>query len=250
MNGSNFKVHYVPMLRDNYSYFLVDSARQETLIIDPAEAQPSLDFLESQKLSPVGIWLTHHHQDHIGGLDGLLARHANLPVLCSERDRSRIPQATRSVRDNECLEFAGEQVRVLNVPGHAEGHIAFHFFDSGHLFSGDVIFGASCGAVFGDTYEEMCDSVTRLSQLPAETKIWCGHEYTTNNLRFAESVLGREALASRQAEHRVPSIPLLLRTERSTNPFMRLETEEVRAYVGKTERYEVFEALRKAKDQF
>lgn len=250
MSGTSFKVHFVPMLKDNYSYFLVDTARREALIIDPAEAQPALEFLENQGISPAEIWLTHHHQDHIGGLDGLLARYPNTPVLCSARDQSRIPQATRSVHDNERLEFAGEQVCVLNVPGHAEGHIAFHFLESGHLFSGDVIFGASCGAVFGETYDEMCDSVTRLSQLPGNTKIWCGHEYTTNNLKFAEAVLGREALTSRQAEHRVPSIPLLMEVEHATNPFMRLETEEVRSYVGKTGRREVFKALRKAKDRF
>lgn len=250
MSGATLDVHFVPTLKDNYSYLVVDRPRRQALLIDPAEAGPVLQALEEQGLTPAAIWITHDHADHTGGIEGVLARYPDLTVLSSERDGPRVPRVTRTVKGGDRLRFAEEEVDVLSVPGHAEGHIAFHFPESGHLFSGDVLFGASCGAVFTGTYDEMCDSVCLLKTLPAETKIWCGHEYTGNNLAWAEHVLGQEALARRKAQHQVPSIPLLMETELATNPFLRLDTPEVQSYTGQTERRATFKALRQKKDQF
>lgn len=242
-------VNFVPTLKDNYSYVLIDEARRSALLIDPAEPGPVLDFLDQQALKPEAIWITHHHRDHTGGISGILQRYSNLPVICSRRDKDRVFN-TRTVSEGDRLEFAGEVADVLELPGHAEGHIAYHFPKSHHLFSGDVLFGASCGAVPAGDYEDMHRSVTRVGALPPQTRIWCGHEYTGNNLPWAEAVLGEEALVERKANHRVPSIPLSLEVELATNPFLRLSSPEVQAYAGKTEPNEVFKALRQAKDKF
>lgn len=243
------KVHFVPTLKDNYSYILVDEARRSALLIDPAEADPVIAALEEHALTPSAIWITHHHSDHIGGIPGLLARYGALPIICSTRDKDRVTN-TQTVSEGDRLEFAGEPVEVLLLPGHAEGHIAYHFPQSHHLFAGDVLFGASCGGVPGGAYDEMFESVSRVGKLPAGTKIWCGHEYTKNNLRWAEAVLGESALAERKQNQAVPSVPLLLETELATNPFLRLESPEVLAFTGKSQPREVFKALRQAKDRF
>lgn len=245
-------VAVIPVLKDNYSYLLIDEVTRSCLIVDPPEVSPVVEEIERRGLKPKAIWLTHHHQDHIAGVPGLAAKFPGIPVICSERDRPRISASTRSVKEGDRLEFGGEEASVLEVPGHAEGHVAFYFADSGHLFCGDVIFGASCGAVFGDTHSEMYHSVTRLAQLPPQTKLWCGHEYTENNLRFAEAVLGSEALQDRKREFTVPSVPLLLETEHRTNPFMRLESREVLDYLNREagDPEASFKALRLAKDKF
>lgn len=245
-------VAVIPVLKDNYSYLVIDAATRSCLIVDPPEVEPILDEIQTRALKPLAIWLTHHHQDHIAGVPGLATKFNGIPIICSERDRPRISASTRSVKEGDRLEFGGEEAFVLEVPGHAEGHVAFHFEESRHLFCGDVIFGASCGAVFGDTHSEMYHSVTRLAQLPPQTQLWCGHEYTKNNLRFAEAVLGNEALEERKQTFSVPSVPLLLETEHQTNPFMRLESREVLAYLNREagDPEGTFKALRLAKDKF
>lgn len=244
------QVRYLPTLKDNYSYIVVDQARRDALLIDPAEAEPVLAFLTEHGLKAQAIWITHHHSDHTGGIAGILRQHHALPVLCSHRDKDRVPANTRTVGEGDRLEFAGQGVEVLELPGHAEGHIAYHFPATHDLFSGDVLFGASCGAVPAGEYEKMHRSVERIGRLSPLTKIWCGHEYTGNNLRWAEAVLGQEALAQRKASHQVPSIPLLLEVELATNPFLRLDSPEVLAYTNKSEPDEVFKTLRQAKDRF
>ncbi len=244
------RVHFLPTLKDNYSYVVVDDARRTALLIDPAEAPPVLSFLDEHGLKVEAIWITHHHSDHTGGIDGILRIHRGAPVICSERDKDRVPCITRTVKEGDRLEFAGQVATVLEVPGHAEGHIAYHFPQSHHLFAGDVIFGASCGAVPTGDYADMHRSVTRLGRLSPQTQIWCGHEYTGNNLRWAEVVLGEEALKQRKASFKTPSIPLILETELATNPFLKLESPEVQAYAGETEPFKVFKALRLAKNQF
>lgn len=246
------KVHTLPVLKDNYTYLIEDEPSRTCVIVDPPDAEVVLSYLERLGLRPVEIWLTHHHSDHIAGVPALLRRFPRLQVVCSSRDSRRISDVTRPVKEGDRIEFAGEQVEILELPGHAEGHIAYHFPKSAHLFCGDVIFGASCGAVFGDTFSEMYRSVTRVSKLSPETKLWVGHEYTENNLKFASVVLGEDALAERKAAFKVPSVPLHLAQELTTNPFMRLSTPEVLGYLGlsQDEPEATFKALRLAKNTF
>lgn len=243
----------IPVLQDNYTYLIVDEPSRHCVILDPPDAQAVVSRLEKEALTPEAIWLTHHHHDHIAGVPELAKLYPGIPILCSARDANRIPDSNRSLSDGDTLEFGGEQVLISELPGHAEGHIGFHFPESGHLFCGDVIFGASCGAVFGDTHSEMYRSVQRVSELPPSTQIWVGHEYTENNLRFAEAVLGEDALSERKAAFQVPSVPLSLETELKTNPFMRLQSSEVLNFLGLTDATlpeEIFKELRLAKDNF
>ena len=244
------EIHIVPVLRDNYCFLIEDPSTKRVVIVDPGESQPVVEALAAKGLNPEAVWITHHHGDHIGGLPELLEHFGALPVLCSERDQNRVPGCTRTLTPNSKLEFAGEAVSILDLPGHAEGHIGYHFPESHHLFLGDVIFGASCGAVFGKTHLEMYHSVNRVKSLPPETKLWCGHEYTRNNLRFAKAVLGPDALTERESAFEVPSVPLLLSQELTTNPFMNLGDTRVTGFVGETEPSAVFKALRLAKDKF
>ena len=246
------QIKIVKVLKDNYTYLVLDEPSRSCLIIDPPEVAPVEERMNALGYKAAAIWLTHHHNDHIAGVPGLLQLYPNLEVVCSRRDSARISSSTRSVSEGDRLEFAGHEARVLEVPGHAEGHIAFHFEKEHQLFCGDVIFGASCGAVFGDTHAEMYHSVSRISKLPPETEMWIGHEYTENNLRFAEAVLGEERLAQRKADFKVPSVPLLLETELETNAFMRLDSPEVLSYLGREsgDDQATFKALRLAKDSF
>lgn len=246
------KVHIVPVLKDNYSYLLEDEPSRTCVVVDPPEVEPIVARLESENLKPSSIWLTHHHGDHIAGVPGLKKLFPGIPVVCSKRDAARIPEATVHVGEGDIVHFGGETAHILELPGHAEGHIAYHFPESGHLLCGDVIFGASCGAVFGDTHAEMYRSVSRVKALPPETKLWVGHEYTGNNLRFAEAVLGSAALAARKAAFQVPSVPLTLAEEHETNPFMRLQSQEVLNFLGMKEGdpQAAFKALRLAKNSF
>lgn len=247
------EVLIVPVLKDNYTYLIVDEPTRSCLIIDPPEFAPVLQRLEAEALKPAAIWLTHHHGDHIAGVPALSQHFPGLPVVCSLRDKERIPGATQHVKEGDSLEFGGESAQIYELPGHAEGHIAYHFPKSGHLFCGDVIFGASCGAVFGATHLEMYHSVNRVKGLAPETKLWIGHEYTKNNLRFAEAVLGQEALADRKAAFKVPSVPLTLSIEHLTNPFMQLDDPRVLSFLNLDETSPpeaTFKALRLAKDKF
>lgn len=244
------QVHLLPVLKDNYTFVLTAPGESSAVVVDPAEASPVADFLERQGLALEAIWITHHHADHTDGIPGLLEKFGKRPVLCSLLDFPRVPGATDVVGPDTPLQFAEEPVHVLTLPGHADGHIGYHFPSSAHLFSGDVLFGASCGGVFTGTYDDMFESVSQIASLPPHTQIWCGHEYTGNNLRWAEHVLGAEALQQRKADHRVPSLPLRLEVELATNPFLRLDDPKVLAYTGQTEPRAVFKSLRLLKDSF
>ncbi len=243
------QIEIVPVLKDNYSYLAVDPITRTAASVDPGEAAPILETLEANGWRLSEVWITHSHHDHIGGLEKLLERTGPVPVICSHTDRDRVPHAERWVRDGDRFEFAAETVEVLEVPGHSDGHIAFHLPKAGHLFSGDLLFGASCGAVFTKDFEAMYRSLEKVRSLPPKTQIWCGHEYTQRNLGFAETVLGEAALRERRANFRTPSVPLLLKQELATNPFLQLEAPAVQRFTGRTEPVSVLKTLRERKDQ-
>lgn len=244
-------VHTIPILKDNYCFLVENTADQTCLIIDPGESAGVIEAISQRQLKPVAIWNTHHHGDHIDGNAALLKHYGELPVVGSAGDRERIPELTQYLRAGDPLEFGGEKVNVLEVPGHTLGHIAFHF-PSGHVFSGDLLFGYSCGAVFEGTMEQMYHSVTQLKDLPDSTLIYCGHEYTLNNRKWAQHVdPDNPDLQQRIGlETDPPTVPLQLGVEKRTNHFLRCDHPTLQAFTGKTNPAEVFAELRTHKNNF
>lgn len=242
-------VQALPALSDNYIYLLRDAETGACAVVDPGEAGPVLEELRARPGRLEAVFLTHHHADHIAGVGEILESLGPVPVYGSALDRGRVPELTVELEEGDEVEFAGDKARVLLVPGHTRGHIAYYFAGSGHLFCGDVLFGAGCGRPFEGTPEQMHRSLTRLGELPDETRVWCGHEYTRDNLRFALTIDPDNAeLAGRSSTP--PTVPLDLGQEKRTNPFLRCHDPGVRAAVGESDPVQVFAVVRERKNQF
>jgi hydroxyacylglutathione hydrolase len=254
------EIHVVPCLSDNYAYIVASGG--QAVVVDPSEAGPVQAALDARGLALVGIWATHHHHDHVGGIAELVAHHAGIEVVGSAYDaaRGRVPALTRAVSEGEPLWFGGHRARILEVPGHTLGAIAFVL--EGALFSGDTLFGAGCGRLFEGDPEIMVRSLASLRGLPGETQLYCGHEYTTKNLAFARSIEPDnpqiEARAQRVASQRQvgqPSVPSTLADECATNPLLRWDAPGVirkALELGATSEAgaSIFGAIRRARDSF
>lgn len=251
----------VACLKDNYAYLLV-GASGRAVVVDPSEGPPVEAALQQHGLELQAIWLTHHHWDHVGGIDALCAARDTLPVIGSAYDleQARIPRQTRGLREGDAFELDGEPVQVIEIPGHTLGAIAYVV--AGCLFSGDTLFVAGCGRVFEGTMAMMQASLAKLRALAPTTAIYCGHEYTVNNLRFAAAIEpGSNAIASRQAwasslrDRGEPTVPSALADELESNPFLRWDVPTVIAAAAArgadgSSPASVFGAIRAAKDTF
>jgi len=220
------QVSLIPVLSDNY-VFLIERG-QQAAVVDPAVAWPVIAALDAKGLELTAILQTHHHSDHIGGTPGLLERWPQARVIASAADCLRIPMQTVGVEGGDHVPLLGEDVQVLDVPGHTRAHIAFLLPESGHLFCGDTLFAGGCGRLFEGTAEQMYGSLQVLAALPAETQVWCAHEYTASNLAWAADQQPEDkAVAARLAEvldrrHQgLPTIPSSIGLERATNLFVR-----------------------------
>jgi hydroxyacylglutathione hydrolase len=251
------RVLQLPALRDNYIYLLHNPDTATAAVVDPAVAEPVLEKLAELGAELVAIFNTHHHHDHVGGNRQLLERYPRARVYGSQVDRGRIPGQTVELKAGEIVEFAGRQATVLFVPGHTRGHIAYYFPESGDLFCGDTLFAGGCGRLFEGTPEQMLGSLDQLRQLPEATRVWCAHEYTLNNLRFALTVDGdnpdlqaryQQVAALRQTGS--PTVPSTMGEERRTNPFLRWDQPALQAATGLQDPVRVFARLRGMKDQF
>ncbi|RJL10124.1 hydroxyacylglutathione hydrolase [Paracoccus siganidrum] len=238
-------------LRDNYAYLLHGEAG--TVLIDAPEAAPILQALQERGWGLDAILLTHHHADHIDGVPALVAE-TGARVIGAAADAHRLPPLDIRVTPGESIEVLGEPVSVIDVSGHTIGHVAFHFPDSHYAFTADSLMAMGCGRLFEGDAATMWDSLSRLNALPEETLICSGHDYCAGNGAFALSVdPGNQALKARLAATEsgaLPCAPASLRTERETNPFLRVA--ELRAPLGlegATEA-EVFARLRQMKDAF
>ncbi|MBI4987267.1 MAG: hydroxyacylglutathione hydrolase [Rhodocyclales bacterium] len=243
---------------DNYIWLL--RAGRRIVVVDPGDEAPVLGYLAKEDASLAAILLTHHHGDHTGGVAGLLARHA-VPVYGPACEP--IAGITIPLREGDTVALPGFQdhFRVIDVPGHTRGHIAYCSQDS--LFCGDTLFGCGCGRLFEGTAAQMWASLCKLAALPADTRVYCAHEYTQSNVRFALAVEpGNAALQSRAARvaqlrgRLQPTVPFTLAEELETNPFLRGAQPEVAA---SAERHcgarlsgaaEVFAVLREWKNNF
>ncbi len=246
----------VPCLRDNYAYLVSAPGSAEAVVIDPSEAEPVVRALEREGLSLSGILCTHHHWDHVGGNEALVERFPGLPVVASAHDQDRVPRITRTVRDGEELTIVGLTARCIDVPGHTLGAVAYVIGDA--VFTGDTLFVAGCGRLFEGTPAMMYDSLCkRLAALPPETRVFCGHEYTASNARFALAVepenpalvtLAERARAA--SERGEPTVPSTVAAELAHNPFLRVDQAGIVARYGKATPEDTLGALRAEKDGF
>jgi len=241
------EVSLIPVLEDNYVFVLHgggnggmgenEGAAGQAVVVDPAVAEPVIAWLEKRQLEPIAVLHTHHHHDHIGGTPELLQRWPQLQVIAAAADRQRIPCQTQGVGDGDRLNLLGREILVWAMPGHTRAHIAYYLprlagpLDQqiqGELFSGDTLFAGGCGRLLEGSPEQLWQSLQRLAALPAATRVWCSHEYTEANLRWAhhlhphdQAIKDRfqQVLSERAAER--PTIPTTIGEELLSNLFMR-----------------------------
>jgi hydroxyacylglutathione hydrolase len=216
----------VPILKDNYAWLLRESSTGATAIVDPADAQPIIEAIEKAGGRMDLILLTHHHADHIAGVDEVRARF-RCPVVGAAADMHRLPKLDQPVREGDTVRLGDATAQVIETPGHTRGQINFFFADGGVLLSGDTLFSLGCGRLIEGTAGEMFDSLHKLAALPGETLVCCGHEYTEANARFALAVDPDNAalhdFVSKVEQLRSagqPSVPSVLAEELKANPFL------------------------------
>ncbi len=210
----------VPCLADNYAYLVIEGTY--AAIVDPSVHTPVLDVIAREGVSPAAIWLTHHHWDHVGGVEGIVAAHPSIEVVAHRSDAARVPKVTKLVDEGDVVELGDLRAKILHNPGHTLGAISYWIEDGdGAVFTGDTLFAAGCGRVFEGTPEMMYASLNKLAALPPTTRVYFGHEYTAANLEFAAHVdPASQAIAARLATVTAPSTPSTIAEERATNPFL------------------------------
>ncbi|MBL1140697.1 MAG: hydroxyacylglutathione hydrolase [Proteobacteria bacterium] len=252
----------LPALGNHYNYIwlLKNKASNHVAIVDPGEAGPLLKLIESEKLIPTTILITHHHWDHVDGIVEITEKY-DIPVYTPKTESVRGSTNPVAEGDSISLPELNLTLNILDVPGHTSGAIAY--YTNGMVFSGDTLFTAGCGRMFEGTPPQMHASLSKFKTLPDETRLYCGHEYTVANLQFAsivepdnEAIWDRLVQAGRSREKGESTVPSTLAIEKQTNPFLRCENqgviEAVSAHSGKKldDPHEVFAELRSWKDNF
>ena len=248
----------IPVLTDNYIYLIHDAVSGETAVVDPAIAQPVLDVLDKKGWRLTYILNTHHHWDHVGG-NLELKQKTGCKIIASQSDQHRIPGIDIGVSEDEVISLGKHMARVISTPGHTTGHIVYHFAEDGALFCGDTLFVMGCGRLFEGTPEQMWNSLQKLKALPPSTRIYCTHEYTQTNGRFALSVepdnsqLQQKMIEVQQLRAvNKPTVPSTIEQEIATNPFFRADSISLQKTSGSEYQspVQVFTELRKRKDSF
>lgn len=248
----------IPCRADNYAFLLHDATSGATAVVDVPDAAPIRAALSARGWRLTDILITHHHYDHIDGVDELRAAFG-ARVVGAAADAHRLPALDLAVRDGDVVMIGGEAGQVLDVSGHTMGHIAYHFTDTAAVFTADSLMALGCGRLFEGDAATMWASLSKIAALPPETLVCSGHEYTANNGAFALTVdPGNAALQARvDAVHKKradgqPTVPSRLSEELATNPFLRASDPAIRAHLGMeaAEDVEVFAEIRRRKDAF
>lgn len=256
-----YQVIAIPAFSDNYLWALVNNDGY-CAIVDPGDAAPVIDFLDKHNYTLTDILLTHHHPDHIGGVNTLINTYENINVFGPST--SRFPMVDKPCKDNDQVLLIKLNIKltVMEVPGHTRDHICY--FDNENLFVGDTMFSAGCGRIFDGSPEQMYNSLTRLTELNKNTNIFCAHEYTLANLAFAltvdqdnQDLIKYNTLAKQQRAQKQATIPTLLSTQLAINPFLRTKNSSLKQTVidhfnlnSSITDVECFTYLRKWKDKF
>jgi hydroxyacylglutathione hydrolase len=252
------EIELVPCLRDNYAYLVRDAGDGVCAIVDPSEAPPVRAALDSRGWRLTHILNTHHHWDHTGG-NAELKEAYGATVVGPEKDRARIPAIDVGVEEGSPFALGSRRARVIEIPAHTRAHIAFAFEDDSAVFTGDTLFAMGCGRLFEGTPEMMWRSLSKLMQLNEYIRVYCGHEYTLANGRFALTLEpGNRDLVSRMREveklraENAPTIPSTIGLEKRTNPFLRVQSDEIRRTLNMRDasEVEVFAEMRARKDVF
>lgn len=248
----------VPCLADNYAYLIHDKESGETAVIDVPEVGPILAALSAHQWQLSDILITHHHDDHIQGVDALRGATGAM-VLGATADAHRLPRLDLPLTEHDSFTIGRESVRVIDVPGHTIGHIAFHFPQSRLLFTADSLMAGGCGRLFEGTARQMHASLQKLAALPPDTLVCSGHEYTASNLRFAATLepdnprlISRIAEVADRRAKGMPTVPVPLAEELATNPYLRAHLPAVKTAVGLPDADDVtvFAEIRARKDKF
>ncbi|MSP28803.1 MAG: hydroxyacylglutathione hydrolase [Methylococcales bacterium] len=244
----------IPVLIDNYIYLLHDTVSGETAAVDPALAELVLAVLKQRGWQLTTILNTHHHGDHVGG-NVKLKRHTGCQIIGAKADSHRIPAIDRAVSEGDLITLGSHSAQVLETSGHTSGHIVYYFAEDNALFCGDTLFVMGCGRLFEGSAEQLWQSLQKLKTLPVETRVYCAHEYSQSNGRFALTVepdnialQEKMTVINQLRANGLPTVPSTIGDELATNPFFRADSPTLRT-IAKTP-VEVFTTLRRLKDSF
>ncbi|WP_027275142.1 hydroxyacylglutathione hydrolase [Leminorella grimontii] len=246
----------IPAFQDNYIWLLTNG-QDINVVVDPGEAGPVIDLLDKKSIAPSAILLTHHHNDHTGGVAALCERYPGIEVYGPQETQSK--GATKIVKEGDKIDLASLSFQVIEVPGHTLGHVAYYC--APYLFCGDTLFSAGCGRIFEGTAKQMYESIEKLAALADDTIVCCAHEYTLSNLRFAHHILPEDSeietyvkqIEQLRSEGQ-PSVPTTLEKEKKINLFLRCHQSDLQRKLGfnttTMATWQVFERLRALKDSY
>lgn len=252
-------IEVIPCLQDNYSYLVICPDTKECAIIDTPEVTPILTRVDQQECKPTHILNTHHHWDHAGGNAEILSKYPDLKVVAGNSDGSKIDGITGSVDDGDTISIGRLSASVVHIPAHTLGHVAFLFDNA--LFCGDTLFIGGCGRLFEGDAQQMYHSLSKLADLPGNTRVYCGHEYTVNNLEFAltiepdnPNIQKKLDQAKTLRDQGLPTVPSTIGEEQTYNPFLRCDLDAFQNAIWKHESFsdpiKTLAKVRELKDRY